>query len=55
MNGSDKYGITTDAVHVDACASLQVIQVDVSKFGNKVDDIIPWTGLLKKNNVEMIA
>ena len=46
MDGSDKDGVTANAVHVDACAGLQVIQVDISKFGNEINDIILCTGLL---------
>ena len=40
VDGSDKDGVTADAVHVNARASLQVVQVDISKFGDKIDDII---------------
>ena len=40
MDGSDKDGVTADAVHVNARASLQVVQVDISKFGDEIDDII---------------
>ena len=51
MDGSDKDGVAADTVHVDTCTSLQVIQVDISKFGDKIDDIILCTGLLKKNRM----
>ena len=40
MDSRDKDGVATDAVHVDARAGLQVVQVDISKFGNKVNDIV---------------
>lgn len=40
VNGRDKNGVAADTVHVDARASLQVVQVDVSKFGDKINDII---------------
>ena len=40
MDGGDKYGVTANSVHVDARACLQVVQVDVSEFGNKIDGII---------------
>ena len=46
MDGSDKDSVTANAVHVDACAGLQVIQVNISKFGNEINDIILCTGLL---------
>lgn len=54
MDGSDEYGVTTDAVHVDTCAGLEVVQVDVTKFGNKIDDIIFWAGLLKNHKNDNI-
>ena len=40
MDGSDKDSVATDPVHVDASAGLQVVQVDISKFGNKINNII---------------
>lgn len=40
MDSRDKDGVATDAVHVDARAGLQVVQVDVSKFGNKINNIV---------------
>ena len=39
MDSSDKNGLTTDAVHVDTGASLNVIEVDVAKLGDQVDDV----------------
>ena len=39
MDGSDKDGLAADAVHVDTGASLNVIEVDVAKLGDQVDDI----------------
>lgn len=35
MRGGDKDGVTTDAVHVDAGASLNVVQMDVSVLGDQ--------------------
>lgn len=59
VDGSDKNGVTADAVHVDARASLQVVQMDVSKFGNKINDIVLWTGLSQKlpddDQIQVIA
>ena len=40
MHSSHKDGFPTDSVHVDACACLQVVQVEVAKLGDEVDDII---------------
>ena len=40
VDGGDKDGVAADPVHVDACTGLQVVQVDISKFGNKVNDIV---------------
>ena len=40
MDGSDKDSVTTNSVHVNTCACFQVVQVDVSKFGYKINDII---------------
>lgn len=37
---SDKDGLSTDAVHVDAGARLQVIEVNVPIFGNKENNIV---------------
>ena len=47
MDGGDKYGVTANSVHVDARAGLQVVQVDVAKFGDEVDGIIFCTSLLQ--------
>lgn len=40
MGGSDKNGLPTDPVHVDASASLQVVQVDVAILGDEEDYIL---------------
>ena len=45
MHGSHKDGFPTDSVHVDARARLQVVQVEVVKLGDEVDDIILGTHL----------
>lgn len=44
---SDKDGLPTDAVHVDAGARLQVIQVNVPIFGNKENNIVLGAHLMK--------
>lgn len=44
---SDKDGLPTDAVHVDAGARLQVIQVNVPIFGNKENNIVLGAHLTK--------
>ena len=40
VDGGDKDGVTADPVHVDTRAGLQVVQVYVSKFGDKINNII---------------
>ena len=45
MGGSDEYGVSTNAVHVDTCPRLNVIQVDVAILCNKVNDIILGSNL----------
>lgn len=45
---SDKDGLPADAVHVDAGARLQVIQVDVPIFGNEENNIVLGAHLPKK-------
>lgn len=40
MWSGDKDGLSTDAVHVDAGASLQVIEMDVAIFGNEENHIV---------------
>ena len=45
VDSSDKDGFTANAVHVDAGAGLNVVQVDVAKLGDQVDDIILLTHL----------
>ena len=40
MDSSDKDGLSTDAVHVDTCAGLNVIEVHIAKLGDEVDHII---------------
>lgn len=48
MWSSDKDSLSTDAVHVNAGACLQVIQVDVAIFGNKENHIMLRTYLSKE-------
>lgn len=50
MWSSNKDGLTADAVHVDAGACLQVIQVNVAIFGNKENHILLGAYLSKKND-----
>lgn len=50
MRSSDKDGFSTDAIHVDASASLQVIQVNVAIFGDQEDHILLGTYLSKKTD-----
>ena len=40
MDSSDKDDLCTDAVHVDASASLNVIEVHIAKLGDEVNHII---------------
>ena len=40
MHSRHKDGFTTDPVHVDTGTSFQVIEMDVSKLGDEVDNII---------------
>ena len=40
MGSCDKDGVTTDPVHVDACARLQVKYVDVAKLHDHIDHVI---------------
>ena len=40
MRSSDKDGVSTDAVHVDACASLNVIQMNIAVLGDQVQAVI---------------
>jgi len=45
MDSSHKDGVSTNSVHIDTCARLKVVQVNVSKFGDKINNIIFSTGL----------
>ena len=45
MDGCHKDGLPTDAVHVDTGASLNIVEVDVAKLGDQVDDVILLTHL----------
>lgn len=49
---SDKDCLSTDAIHVDASARLQVIQVNVSIFGNEKNNVVLGAHLpnIKKKN-----
>lgn len=50
MWSSNKDGLTADAVHVDAGACLQVIQVNVAIFGNKENHILLGAYLSKNKD-----
>ena len=39
MDGGHKDGLPTNTVHVDAGASFNVVEVDIAKLGDQVDDI----------------
>lgn len=45
MGCGDKDGLATDPVHIDARASLQVIQVDVAVLGDEEDHVLLGTDL----------
>ena len=45
MDGRDKDGLSADAVHVDARASLKVVQVEVAKLGDQIDHTVLCTHL----------
>lgn len=51
MRCSDKDGLPTDAIHVDAGARLQVVQVNVSIFGNEKNHIVLGAHLPNKTNI----
>lgn len=51
MWSSNKDGLSTDAVHVDAGARLQVIQVNVAIFGNEENHILLGAYLSKNKDV----
>lgn len=36
----DEDGLAGDAVHVDACAGLEVVEVDKAVLGDEVDDAV---------------
>lgn len=40
MRSGDEDGLPADPVHVDACASFKVVQVDVAVFGDEKDHIL---------------
>ena len=48
MHSRHKDGLSTDPVHVDASASLQVIEMDVAKLGDQVDHIVLSTDLRER-------
>ncbi len=40
MHGGHKDGLPTDTVHIDTRGSLNVVQMDVAKLGDHIDDIV---------------
>ncbi len=54
MWSSDKDGLPADAVHIDAGACLQVIQVNVAIFGNKENHVL-LGAYLSKNKDEILC
>jgi len=42
---SDKDGVSTDAVHVDARRRLNVVQVNVAVLGYHIHNVVLWTRL----------
>lgn len=48
MRGSNEDRFSTDSVHVDARASLKVIEVDITILGNQEHDIMLFTYLERK-------
>ena len=42
VSGRDEDRVSGDAVHVDAGARLQVVQVDVPVLGDQVNNVVLW-------------
>ena len=42
VGGGDENGVARDAIHVDASARLEVVQVDVAVLGDQVHDVVLW-------------
>ena len=40
MGGGDENGVAGDAIHVDAGARLEVVQVDVAVLGDQIHDVV---------------
>ena len=40
MFGGDEDGLARDAVHIDACTRLEVVEMDEAVLGDKVDDTV---------------
>lgn len=60
MRGGDEDGVTTDAIHVDARAGLNVVQMDVAILGDQEHHAVLLTGLIThtyiyKSNVHRIS
>ena len=45
VGSGDKDGLCGDAVHVDAGAAFQIVEVDVAVLGDQVDDPVLLTDL----------
>ena len=54
MDGRDKDGLSTDAVHVDTSGSLDVVKMDVPELGDHVDHIVLGTDLKNKGTIMVI-
>lgn len=46
-------GLSTDTVHVDASASLKIVEMNVAKLGDEVDDVVLGTHLMDGENMKM--
>lgn len=53
MRSSNKDGLPTDPVHVDASASLKVVQVDVAIFGDEKNHILLGADLHKQKTISI--
>ena len=54
VDGCDKDGLSTDAVHVDTGGSLDVVEMDVPELGDHVDHIVLGTDLKNKDTIMVI-
>lgn len=54
MWSRDEDGLSADAVHVDAGARLQVIEVNVAVFGNKENHVLLGAYLYETNTKQNV-